>query len=69
VLLPDPADLTVFADRLAELLESGDQHLGQMGENGHGRVVERFLPDTQLARWATLIAAVLDGAHDRNGGR
>ena len=40
-----------------------------MGENGHGRVVERFLPDTQLARWAALISAVLDGEPDRNGGR
>ena len=30
-----------------------------MGQSGHDRVVERFLPDTQLARWASLIAAVM----------
>ena len=59
LLLPDPADLTAFADRLGELLLGAPERLAQMGQSGHDRVVERFLPDTQLARWASLIASVM----------
>ena len=59
LLLPDPGDLTAFADRLGELLLGAPERLAQMGQSGHDRVVERFLPDTQLGRWATLIASIL----------
>jgi hypothetical protein len=31
----------------------------KLGENGHARVVDRFLPDTQLARWAAVIGHLL----------
>ena len=57
LLLPDPTDLAGFADRLGELL-ADPQRLATMGACGHDRVVERFLPDTQLSRWASLISSV-----------
>jgi trehalose synthase len=54
ILLDDPSDLRAFGDAVAALLAQPDW-AAKLGENGHERVVERFLPDTQLARWTALI--------------
>jgi trehalose synthase len=61
VLLTDPADLGAFAEAVAEML-AAPERLVAMGERGHDRVVERFLPDTQLGRWSSVISAVLSTA-------
>jgi trehalose synthase len=63
VLLPDPTDLDAFAEALSRLL--GDpQRLANIGERAYERVVDRFLPDSQLARWSALLLAMVaaDGA-------
>jgi trehalose synthase len=57
VLLSDPTDLDAFALTLAQLLGDPDR-LATMGERAHDRVVDRFLPDTQLARWSALVSTV-----------
>ncbi len=62
VLLPDPTDLAAFAGTLAQLL-SAPERLATMGARAHERVVDHFLPDTQLARWSLLVSAVLDSPH------
>jgi trehalose synthase len=59
VLLRDPTDLGVFAERLAELL-GAPARLTTMGVLAHERVVHNFLPDTQLGRWSQLVSRVLD---------
>jgi hypothetical protein len=33
--------------------------MSAMGERARERVVDRFLPDTQLARWRTLLSTLL----------
>jgi trehalose synthase len=58
VLLADPPDLDAFAHALGELLDEPER-LEQMGRRGRQRVVDRFLPDTQLARWSTVLSDVL----------
>jgi trehalose synthase len=58
VLLSDPADLSAFTATLADLL-AGRERLAVMGERARDRVVDRFLPDTQLARWSTLLSTAL----------
>jgi len=58
VLLSDPSDLNAFAATLAELLADSER-LTAMGERARDRVVDRFLPDTQLARWSALVSTVL----------
>jgi trehalose synthase len=58
VLLADPTDLGTFAERVGELL-AAPQRRAEMGERAHERVVERFLPDSQLARWVSLLSSVL----------
>jgi trehalose synthase len=63
VLLPDPTDLDAFAEAMSRLL--GDpQRLANIGERAYERVVDRFLPDSQLARWSALLLAMVaaDGA-------
>jgi trehalose synthase len=58
VLLPDPTDLDAFAEGLSRLL--GDpQRLATIGEAAYERVVDRFLPDSQLARWSALLLAMV----------
>jgi trehalose synthase len=62
LLLDDPADLEAFAGRLESTL--GDPEWARsLGANGRKRVVDRFLPDSQLLRWA----AVLGGLPDSEG--
>jgi trehalose synthase len=58
VLLPDPSDLSAFTANLANLLGDG-MRLAAMGDRARERVVDRFLPDTQLASWSALISNVL----------
>ena len=53
VLLPDPTDLDAFAAALAATL-ADPVRARALGERAHDRVVERFLPDTQLGRWGAL---------------
>ena len=58
VLLPDPSDLKAFTATVADLLTDPDR-MTAMGERARDRVVDRFLPDTQLARWSALLSTVL----------
>jgi trehalose synthase len=58
ILLPDPADLHAFATSIDELVADPTRR-AVLGEQARDRVVDRFLPDTQLARWAALLSAVL----------
>ena len=58
VLLPDPTDLDRFAAELRTIL-ADPQAQQVMGERAHERVVERFLPDTQLRQWAGLLGDLL----------
>jgi trehalose synthase len=58
VLLADPTDLDAFAGVLGEMLGRPEQ-LEKMGRRAHDRVVDRFLPDTQLARWSAVLSDVL----------
>jgi trehalose synthase len=58
VLLPDPSDLGAFAATVGELL--GDrERLVAMGDRARARVIDRFLPDTELSCWSDLISTVL----------
>jgi trehalose synthase len=59
VLLPEPNDLEAFADSLAQLLGAPERRAA-MGARAHERVVDMFLPDTQLARWSALVTGVLN---------
>jgi trehalose synthase len=58
VLLADPSDLSAFTATVADLLADRER-LTAMGERARDRVVDRFLPDTQLARWSALVSTVL----------
>jgi trehalose synthase len=59
VLLPDPTDLDAFAETLGQLL-GAPQRLDAMGTRAYERVVDNFLPDTQLARWRRLMSTLLE---------
>ena len=61
VLLPDPTDLPAFADALDQLLREPER-LTAMGNRAHERVVDDFLPDTQLGRWRALVSGLLDSS-------
>jgi len=59
VLLADPNDLHAFASALDVLL--GDPELrASMGQRARQRVVDWFLPDTQLGRWTALLLRLLE---------
>jgi len=58
VLLADPSDLKAFSATVADLLADSERR-SAMGERARDRVVDRFLPDTQLARWSALVSTVL----------
>jgi trehalose synthase len=59
VLLPDPTDLNDFAETLGQLL-GAPERLDAMGTRAHERVVDNFLPDTQLARWRQMMSTLLE---------
>jgi trehalose synthase len=58
VLLREPTDLSAFATKLAELIDQPER-LASLGKRAHERVIDRFLPDSQLRHWAAVVAAVL----------
>jgi len=62
ILLRDPTDLDAFAGTLAELLADPTRR-SALGEAARTRVIDQFLPDSQLARWSAVVSAVL-GARD-----
>jgi trehalose synthase len=58
ILLPDPTDLHAFAGAIDDVI--ADPARGSsLGERARERVIDRFLPDTQLARWGALVSAVV----------
>jgi trehalose synthase len=61
ILLRDPTDLSAFAIKLAELLDQ-PECLAAIGERARDRVIDRFLPDTQLGRWSELVSVLLSRA-------
>lgn len=60
VLLADPTDLGAFTATLSELL-ADEARRHRLGEAGHTRVVERFLPDRHLRQWWQVLAGLLVG--------
>jgi trehalose synthase len=59
LLLTDPTDLDAFSRALTAIL--GDTARREaIGERARRQVIERFLPDTQLAAWSALITRLLD---------
>jgi trehalose synthase len=58
LLLADPADLGTFSRALASILADAPRR-DAIGERARQRVIDRFLPDTQLACWSTLLAALV----------
>lgn len=58
VLLPDPTDLAAFGAALDALL-ADDARRRTIGSTARERVVDHFLPDTHLARWADLLTDLL----------
>jgi trehalose synthase len=61
VLLRDPADESAFAGTLASLLDQTER-LATLGKQAHERVVDRFLPDSQLEHWGEVVSAVIGRA-------
>ncbi|MGH2967133.1 MAG: glycosyltransferase, partial [Solirubrobacterales bacterium] len=57
VLVDDPRDLTAFGRATADLLLDPDR-AAMLGEAGHQRVREHFLPDRYLAQWMVLFATL-----------
>jgi trehalose synthase len=58
VLLRDPTDVSAFAGTLGDLLDQPER-VATLGKQAHERVVDRFLPDTQLRHWSEVVSAVL----------
>jgi trehalose synthase len=58
VLLREPTDVSAFADKLAEFIDQPER-LATVGKRAHERVVDRFLPDSQLRHWGEVISALL----------
>jgi trehalose synthase len=58
ILLPDPADEGALGVAVAGLLADRPR-LTAMGDRARARVVDRFLPDTELTRWSAVISSLL----------
>jgi trehalose synthase len=54
VLIRDPTDLAAFAGTLDELLADPTRR-SALGDAARARVIDHFLPDSQLARWHELL--------------
>jgi trehalose synthase len=54
ILLADPTDLPMFGDTLAELLTRPDQ-IAQLGARARQHVLETYMGDKHLLRYAQLI--------------
>jgi trehalose synthase len=61
LLLAEPTDLDAFARLLGSILDDAPRRVA-IGERARLRVIDRFLPDTQLARWTELLAGLDDRA-------
>jgi len=61
LLLAEPTDLDAFARLLGSILDDAPRRVA-IGERARLRVIDRFLPDTQLARWTELLAGLVDRA-------
>jgi trehalose synthase len=59
ILLRDPRDGGELASALSALVPEPDRR-AVIGGQAHDRVVDRFLPDSQLLRWCQLMMAVAD---------
>ncbi len=57
VLVDDPRDLAAFGRAIADLLLDPDR-AARLGEAGHQRVRERFLPDRLMEQWIELFATL-----------
>lgn len=58
ILLGDPTDQVVFGEALDRLF--GETQLARrLGTAGRRHVIDRFLPDRQLARWSKLLRELL----------
>jgi trehalose synthase len=57
VLLRDPTDVSAFVGKLADLLKQPER-LATIGKHAHERVVDRFLPDSQLRHWSGVVSAL-----------
>lgn len=58
ILLPDPADLTAFADAVRRLLDDPDE-ANRMGLAAHAYIREHHLGDLHLLRYAQLFGALI----------
>jgi trehalose synthase len=58
VLLREPTDVSAFAGKLAELIDQAER-LATVGKRAHERVIDRFLPDSQLRHWGEVISALV----------
>jgi trehalose synthase len=58
VLLGDPTDVSAFAGQLADLLDQPER-LATLGKQAHQRVIDHFLPDSQLRHWGGVLSVVL----------
>jgi len=54
ILLDDPTDLLAFGDTLADLLDRPDEII-QLGRRARQQVLEDFVGDKHLVRYAELI--------------
>jgi trehalose synthase len=61
LLLTDPQDLATFSALVARLIDDPTRRAA-LGERAHQRVLDRFLPDTQLTAWGAIIAQILESS-------
>jgi trehalose synthase len=61
LLLDDPGDLDRLGTLVSRVLESPTE-AARLGENARHRIADRFLPDRQLLRYASLLHGLLDRA-------
>jgi len=59
LLLDDPADLPAFGAAVERLLRDRGE-AARLAANARARVVDRFLGDRHLERWAALVAALVE---------
>jgi trehalose synthase len=60
VLLEDPTDLSAFAQAVASLLERPDE-LSHLGARARQHVLDGFVGDAHLIRYARLMEALVSG--------
>jgi trehalose synthase len=60
ILLQDPTDLSAFAQAVTGLLEHPDE-ISRLGSRARQHVLDGFLGDTHLIRYARLIESLVSG--------